>query len=974
MAIKPIQLRGISRTPSDRMTKDGGLAESLNLYIDEEETAPMLPPEDVTETALDSNGGRLFPDSTIEGNPSSWEAVYIHKSPYFTRAIVKYEDEGQTKLGWVNDGAVVELLTLTDEETFVRGISIGNTLAIVTDKTVYWFLNKNGEYGALGNNIPFPRFTIAEKQIPNNISEKITSSSGWTNDNSNGYSYDHYINIKTPKSEGDLDQSTTDSIKEKINSIVSQYRQVGVFNYPHFAIFSVELFDGSSIISPPVLLGTKKKNPYRIKFDFCHSLDGYYNEANWNVGEGEAANGSAQGEGEETIDIELLNAYKPFVKINEPSSFFSMWSEIARKINIYFSEALLADEVTSAILEYISDQTTNTGNVNSWTARREVKGIIDINLSSSYDNEILNNSQFYLVASFNIDEKDDDFKRLFDGVVLDLSSTKTSGDNAISVMTGEELMSQSILDFSKADMKHYGTVFRNAIAFNDKLITSGISEEVRLSYPGLTATEYVDSDGAPQSQDKINGITFHCLDSSGRWFAISASINGDFSEEVWSQSVVIDGETKYPRPYAFIICPDVRAKYADISVHKEIDGTELDTVIRVEMKEHPFLDCSYWYGDISREIVDFETDADTMNRYPIQKNHQVSINGTTIDLYSYQRGGRSYTDVIPNKIYESEEANPFVFPLDGRHTFTGKVLGVAVATTALSTGQFGQFPLYVFTDDGIWALETGNDGSFVTSKPVSRDVCINPDSITTIDNAVVFVTEKGVMMISGSQVANLSENMNGKHFHLEEESGEYNLISDSDWSGLLPSISDDTHFMAFMREAFIVYDYTGNRLVFFKPDEVYQYVYYLKTATWHKMSFLSGRYAYPLSDYPDMFVNVKTDESESEQTRILEISSKKDVMSENNIPGILITRPMEFDLADVRKVIKDIRIRGGYERGHVKYILLGSFDGINWTVLRSLRGGSYKLFRMIVLTNLSVNERISWIDVDFDSRYNNKMR
>ena len=32
---------------------------------------------------------------------------------------------------------------------------------------------------------------------------------------------------------------------------------------------------------------------------------------------------------------------------------------------------------------------------------------------------------------------------------------------------------------------------------------------------------------------------------------------------------------------------------------------------------------------------------------------------------------------------------------------------MATATTALSTGQFGQFPLYVFTGEGVFALSVG---------------------------------------------------------------------------------------------------------------------------------------------------------------------------------------------------------------------------------------------------------------------------
>ena len=67
MEIKRIQLRGISRSPSDRMTDDGGIAESLNLYLDNTENAPVVMPKDVT---------------TDLGLPSEhvWEKVYLHKT------------------------------------------------------------------------------------------------------------------------------------------------------------------------------------------------------------------------------------------------------------------------------------------------------------------------------------------------------------------------------------------------------------------------------------------------------------------------------------------------------------------------------------------------------------------------------------------------------------------------------------------------------------------------------------------------------------------------------------------------------------------------------------------------------------------------------------------------------------------------------------------------------------------------------
>ena len=319
--------------------------------------------------------------------------------------------------------------------------------------------------------------------------------------------------------------------------------------------------------------------------------------------------------------------------------------------------------------------------------------------------------------------------------------------------------------------------------------------------------------------------------------------------------------------------------------------------------------------------------------------------------------------------------NPFVFPISSRYTMSSRVLGCAIATTALSTGQFGQFPVYVFTEDGIWAMETASDGTFISTKPLNREVCINADSITTIDNAVVFVTAKAVMMISGSQVVNLSPNMNGKHFALSVSSDEYGLIEGSNWGQFVDALTDSTHFLSFMRDAQIAYDYTGDRLLFIKEDEGYQYVFMLKTNTWHKIMMDGYTFIPSLSHvmnaYPDSYVNARIS---TLGHYVWNFSTVLNVTSTENRKGIIITRPIDLGEPDIRKTIKSIRIRGQYNRNDVKYILLGSFDGHTWKVLTSLRGGSYKLFRMIILTNLSPTERISWIDIDYESRFATKLR
>lgn len=59
--------------------------------------------------------------------------------------------------------------------------------------------------------------------------------------------------------------------------------------------------------------------------------------------------------------------------------------------------------------------------------------------------------------------------------------------------------------------------------------------------------------------------------------------------------------------------------------------------------------------------------------------------------------------VAPNKLKVSNVSNPFYFPAKQTYTVSSRnIVAMATATTALSTGQFGQFPLYVFTGEGVF--------------------------------------------------------------------------------------------------------------------------------------------------------------------------------------------------------------------------------------------------------------------------------
>ena len=76
----------------------------------------------------------------------------------------------------------------------------------------------------------------------------------------------------------------------------------------------------------------------------------------------------------------------------------------------------------------------------------------------------------------------------------------------------------------------------------------------------------------------------------------------------------------------------------------------------------------------------------------------------------------------------------------------------------------------------------------------------------------------------------------------------------------------------------------------------------------------------------------------------------------------------------MRKQIGRIEVRGNFRKSMVHYVLTGSMDGRNFTVLPSLRSGSFKSYRLALLASLRPYERISWVDVEFEPRFTGRMR
>lgn len=893
--IKQIQLRGISRTPSDRMTSDGGCAESLNVCLDGQETAPVQPPEDVSYS--------------VYGETYNSHIVYVHKMNNITW-YVGYEKGKLTAYGPLDEENFPAKYVFDEfgsSESVENVISIGNTLIVYTNEKPYYFLFKEDTYRFLGNEIPAPKIEIVSR--PNFSAEP-----------SDGYriypSSDMIVDTETTRYDY---EGVAKAIWERAATATAQEREDGNFFAPFFIRYAVKLYDGNYINrSVPILCGG---------------------------GEGTWMTLSVVGSPYVT-HLKLNEIFR--VKVRMANADISNWSDLISSIDFFASRPIYTPAFNSAIESYNGD-----------TGEYVFKGMGDKDKDETVLEAVLSKSNFYRIASFSVENKSD-----MDELMSGSYTIKNSDD-----IGGENLATHPELPDSYRDGIRR-TPLNGVQTYNGRLMLLGCTEtlprghmflggtiaKVEHEWPGdwpvypLYFRFKLNASGESKYVFGHYGNVSRGADKK-RYLpsvvATTGGLEGLKSELLFSNEIDYSGPFYAAVPYAWLCYPDSRCTEVLVYDH-------LGQAVKIPMKPHPFLECSYAFFGFGKSLYTMITPWD------ISDEIDELIEDNVIS--------------VKNKLFQSEFENPFIFPVSGTITFPDNIIDVATTSVPLSQGQFGQFPLYVFTEGGIRVLSVGETGEFLSNSAVanlSRHIAL-PGTVHSIEQAVVFTTERGVMLLSGGTVSDLSANMNGVPYVADDSL--QSCLASSEWGGLLDSVSDKGTFMAFMRKSKVAYDSNGGRLLFFSEGKTYAYIYVSPTQTWHKIDFQESEITV-LNSYPGCLVS----SGHGNGARIWNFSSKladSDYLSgsDNPVRGIVATRPFDLEAPDVRKVIKDIRVRGRFNKGDVKYILLGSFDGISWKRLTSLRGGSYKLFRIVLLCNLAPMERISWIDIDFDTRFNTRLR
>lgn len=1001
--IKEIKYNGHSASPSDYQSPDGDMACMLNCIPERGALKPILPPE------------------VVEYFDENVTVLAIHKVAnkehyiLYAGAELYWQEKGTIKTGTLYD--------FEGDGDVASVTPIGNTLAVLDSAgTVHYFLWQNDGYKALGSQLPkLEARPYVNTYVFDRTGMDARYGVKYAIDASNVVlSGNNLINTEEAKKlysgeitsiplYGDSRQSIYNKVFACLNQFNNILRKDGFFTAPFYVRFAYRLYDGSHAMHtvPFLLVPTTWGAPLtgvRINNEGVVTFDPLFSASELTADIALPANISAWGDIITHIDVFVT---PPLVNYTDSAGSITALSQLP-----YYIHAEETDKDTGETKKVWAY--TGEGEPQLMSSEGYWRSVVDVFGKNSDNNE------YTLVTQFNASEgKSSTFAPSADksaayyavdiskGSVYVVYRSPSGGGRPIDPLSEEDVKALNLplpsgtyqvykitqlltvwftgadtivrkyvkgtpsdystdvhhyISLQRADERDYADVLAD---YNNFYKVCEL--DIKLYPEGITG-------GLPLKKDVLTNITTHATlpDTGqsrsqsivGHLFSYNNKLNAIVKEELLPSCASLRSQN--PTSFAELtVSPQYESAYVKVVENSQTAyfkladsffpdsslihfayprATATELILchtsgqkRIVLKRHPYLNLAYAFNMF--EKLEFE---DTNESVPTNPNAGI--------LYG-------------NKIKTSNVNNPFIFSEENTSELpVGEIYALSTAAKALSLGQFGQFPIYAFTDKGVWALEVTGTGTYSARQPITRDVVLKPESVTQIDDAVLFVTERGIMLLSGSQVQCISEILDGKAFDWEQYGFAYKKTGEL---GLPTFVVPWEQYKAKIQ---MLYDYTGQRIIVFNPQYAHAYVFSLESKQW---GIMESNIKSTVDYYPKAYAMTKDGD-------LVDYSAA----DKDFAMGYYITRPLKLDAPDVHKTITGIIQRGQFKKGHVNTMLYGSRDldkwypiyGSNDHILRGMRGTPYKYFRIASTFRLDKDESITGCSVDYEPRLNNKLR
>ncbi|WP_321331871.1 hypothetical protein [uncultured Bacteroides sp.] len=888
---KEIKYTGITTRPGDHDCPDGDLRILMNLVNEDGNIKPIEKP------------------AVLFSIPDGYDIIHIHDNKTYRNYILyRINEAGHPEISYsqLSSGLLSTPIVISELDSFIEAKSIGNILIILSSGCINYALYSEGVYNYLGNEIPCPNIYFSTMYI-----REGTLNTGLVDGLTIpfiGYSGDQDFiledgSIKLADDYQDDVNTVTNAVIGSINKKVTELHKDGYFVHPFFIRYAIRLYDGSlTKISAPILLFPT------------------FSGISTQIYAGSSTDNRTGAVSSYTLN-EIYVAIKKGTLIYHinPDDQLTKWKDIISSIDVFASAPIYTyDQSKSTVavcnIDYLSYY-YDSKIISSFTKVSGSGTDIGPNLllipfikpQKTIDN-LASTSTFYKIASFSIDDAERGHQA--DDEVV-------SGSILVSYLSDEgprETTSPEGYPMYKLKPEYLNTLEEQEVMPDDFRTNDVISAEGSFIYNNRINIYNISTILKGFNPKRYN--TKYLINQAGRT-AISVYVKKDDGQTAVVTTSVEN--TICPFPLFFF--------YPEANAYKVI-FENAGKIIEKELKTHNTLNGAYYLGNTL-------------------KNEEITIIGTA--------PVESNTIIYaPNQIKLSEVDNPFLFKAVNSYLVgSGEVLSISSATKALSQGQFGQFPLYAFSSDGVWALEVSSTGTYSVTQPATRDV-INGKTVLQLDGALAFITDQGIMLLSGSESQCIS-------IIIDQEIKNITLPQ----LGSILNIPEIVPFKEFSAGCSMAFDYVHSRLLVFNPTYSYSYVYSMKSKTW---SIINETFSGSINSYPDSYLK--------KGNTIVNLASDNEIISD----GVIVSRPMKLDSEGLKTITQAIH-RGSFNNGNVQTILYGSRDLINYSVVTSsanhkmnAHGSPYKYYVIVIKSTLTVGEHISGTSILVEEKFNNKLR
>lgn len=960
--IDEVKYKGFTAAGSDYDCGDGELAAVMGLL-----------PDHVSAGGNVSLSAIQKAKTVLKLGSKDCTVLYVHRGDKYTNYIVvdtsgsavpggsilasKANLYRKCRLYWsVNGKDLHELYDLKGDGLY-RVSAVGNTLMLLTTSGVQYMLweQEKSTYKTLGSEIPdiSLRFGLqGELKQSDKLDVSVVNFDKGVSKSEWGGVFEKRLNGKSTlrlKIRDSEKKEITDYVLGYVNKFIAEnYEKNGKFIYPFFVRYAYRLYDGSLTkhSAPILMMPSTDCSPICMEEGMHFYKDGdnvFYSTVKINY------------------RVIGMVCDLDYVVTDNAAAIGSLgnWKDIVKSVDIYVSSPIYTYK-QSGDIEYLNIMPLSSSEIKStksvcrlkdvqaegkysdWNwldAYRKAFSEDDISLhvdfgfkafieipKTSFKSVIENVNtcrDFYLLKSINIEELTSGVRKKID---ID--------EYFLKALVNRQTMADDYDSHDRLTAKY-------SFVYNQRLNLAGLSKKLFGGFNPSAVNTAVNSDGIEAAEQKMSKVRAYVYVKQG------------------GRNIVVESDTKdmfCNVPIYYFYYPNANAYRAIIRVQGGWEFGEWNAskerYFELPLESHVGLNGAFWFGNFKRlgEMTELDTEVFDAANIPIVSNSENRTVG------------------MENKIYASKVNNPFVFPVLGITTVgVGEVYGVSTAAKALSEGQFGQFPLYAFTSDGVWALEVASNGAYSARQPITRDVCVDKDSITQIDSAVLFATARGIMMLSGSQSTCISDVLESEDaFSLATLRFGAEIIK---LAGLLDKHFDYIPFRQYIQDSGMVFDYAHQRIVLYNPTKAYAYVYSLRTKMWGMME---NTIVHGVNSYPQALVMCNdgslVDLSEYEEARESKV--------------LFVTRPLKFGAPDVLKTVESVIQRGHFNDGSIKMVLYGSKDLDHWSVvwssenhyLRGFSGSPYKYFRIVGFGSLASSQSLSNASVFLRGRFANQLR